>query len=176
MLSFLTCRHLRGRLAGAACTQATHPTSDSATSLPHLGAVCSTPAREEAAPALPVTSSIQETGPAAAPQAEDPAADAPASRPEEGARQGRDSRSSESSSSGLSSEEGGGAGDRQGCGVDREGGRPLGSARYFRRKRAAWLTGWWESAAAFGAVCLLPIVSVVPCSTTAERDDEDSGE
>ena len=54
--------------------------------------------------------------------------------------------------------------------------RPLGSVQYFRQKRAAWLTGWWESAAAFGAVCLLPLVSLVPCSTTAQRDDEDLGE
>jgi hypothetical protein len=43
--------------------------------------------------------------------------------------------------------------------------------KYFRSKRAAWLTGWWESVAAFGAVLLLPLVSIVPCSTTAVRDD-----
>lgn len=47
-----------------------------------------------------------------------------------------------------------------------------GGVRYFERKRVPALTGWWESACAFGAVFLLPLISVVPCATTAVRDDD----
>ncbi len=47
-----------------------------------------------------------------------------------------------------------------------------GEVRYFEKKRAPIITGWWESAAAFSAVMLLPLISVVPCATTAVRDDD----
>lgn len=55
-------------------------------------------------------------------------------------------------------------------GAGREGAR--GEVRYFEKKKAPALTGWWESAAAFSAVMLLPLISVVPCSTTAVREDD----
>ncbi|BDA49996.1 Sterol 3-beta-glucosyltransferase [Coccomyxa sp. Obi] len=47
-----------------------------------------------------------------------------------------------------------------------------GGVRYFERKKVPVLTGWWESACAFGAVFLLPLISIVPCATTAVRDDD----
>lgn len=45
--------------------------------------------------------------------------------------------------------------------------------KYFRRKRCPALTGWLESAAAFSAIFLLPLIAVVPCSTTAVRGDDE---
>ena len=47
-----------------------------------------------------------------------------------------------------------------------------GGVRYFERKKVPALMGWWESACAFGAVFLLPLISIVPCATTAVRDDD----
>ena len=43
------------------------------------------------------------------------------------------------------------------------------SMKYLQKKPLPWLTGWWEVSAAFLAVFLLPLISVVPFSTTTER-------
>ncbi len=51
-----------------------------------------------------------------------------------------------------------------------------GNVRYFQRKQVPWLTGWWECTCAFMAVFLLPLISVVPFSTTAERPDSHFGQ
>ncbi len=51
-----------------------------------------------------------------------------------------------------------------------------GHVRYFQRKQAPWLTGWWECTCAFMAVFLLPLISIVPFSTTAERPDSHFGQ
>ena len=48
-------------------------------------------------------------------------------------------------------------------------------AKYLQKKKAPWLTCWWESTCAFMAVFLLPLISVVPFSTTAERPDSHFG-
>lgn len=51
-----------------------------------------------------------------------------------------------------------------------------GRVKYFQRKQLPWLTGWWESACAFMAVFLLPLISIVPFTTTAERPDSQFGQ
>jgi hypothetical protein len=48
--------------------------------------------------------------------------------------------------------------------------------KYFQRKQLPWLTGGWEYAAAFMAVFLLPLISIVPFSTTIERPDASFGQ
>ena len=49
-------------------------------------------------------------------------------------------------------------------------------AKYLQKKKVPWLTCWWESTCAFMAVFLLPLISVVPFSTTAERPDSHFGQ
>jgi hypothetical protein len=44
--------------------------------------------------------------------------------------------------------------------------------KYFKQKACPLLTGWWEGTAAFSAIFLLPLIAVVPCSTTAVRHDD----
>ena len=43
--------------------------------------------------------------------------------------------------------------------------------KYFQKKPLPCLTGWWEFSAAFLAVFLLPLISIMPFSTTTERPD-----
>ena len=56
------------------------------------------------------------------------------------------------------------------------GSQHAGHVRYFQRKQVPWVTGWWECACAFMAVFLLPLISIVPFSTTAERPDSHFGQ
>ena len=52
----------------------------------------------------------------------------------------------------------------------------VGHANYLQGKQVPWLTGWWEYTCAFMAVFLLPLISIVPFSTTAERPDSHFGQ
>lgn len=52
----------------------------------------------------------------------------------------------------------------------------VGHVNYFQKKQVPWLTGWWECTCAFMAVFLLPLISIVPFSTTAERPDGHFGQ
>ena len=54
--------------------------------------------------------------------------------------------------------------------------RGCAGVKYFQRKQLPWLTGGWEYAAAFMAVFLLPLISIVPFSTTIERPDASFGQ
>ena len=49
-------------------------------------------------------------------------------------------------------------------------------AIYLQKRKVPWLTGWWDCTCAFAAVFLLPLISVVPFSTTAERPDSHFGQ
>ena len=48
--------------------------------------------------------------------------------------------------------------------------------KYFQEKQVPCVTGWWEVTCAFMAVFLLPLIAVVPFSTTAERPDSHFGQ
>ena len=60
--------------------------------------------------------------------------------------------------------------------MSRSAAQQTGHVKYLQKKQVPWLTGWWETTCAFMAVFLLPLISVVPFSTTAERPDSNFGQ
>lgn len=171
-LESLACRHLRGRLS----RRASGPTlvgSDSASSLP-LADVEVSQASSRGLDAASI-SEPQQTAAAGATGREDPVAEAEVESAAASGRphtpmsangiagEQRERRAIESTEQNRKSD----AGEEVVSGEARRGG-----VRYFERKKVPVLTGWWESACAFGAVFLLPLISIVPCATTAVRDDD----
>lgn len=174
-----TCRHLRGRLPFRQSGMEPAPIlsgSDSASSLPQADtAAAHNPAADcrkllqqqtanQTRPVLPSQDEAFSTGAglentasaATTSSAEPPCRLAAAEDSQESDREaGGRTRSAESTGQGFNAE-----------------GSGIGGVRYFEDKKLSLLTGWWESAAAFSAVFLLPLISVVPCSTTAVRDDD----
>ena len=151
-------RHLRGRLISSESAHRQHAASDSATSLSRM---VGGRGGDEQQPGAESAAGVLANGLSVGMQSAEAAAEGAAGTLHGGAE-------------GMAA--GGGAcacrrEDPDACSGACGNGDAVGGFSYFKRKRAAWLTGGWETAAAFGAVLLLPLVSVVPCSTTALRED-----
>jgi hypothetical protein len=46
-----------------------------------------------------------------------------------------------------------------------------GASHYFEKKKAPYLTWWWEYGSAFASIFSLPLLALVPCNTSVEDEE-----